>query len=110
MYIRMKAKYYFGVSNSNVPIADDPVLSRCIKEQQRRPLKEDFDAGKISKEIYNKKRKALLSRQNNRQPPKLLTLELKHGDLVVMHGAELQKYYEVRHIQWDDYALSGPFV
>lgn len=98
MYIRMKAKYYFGVSNSNVPTPDDPVLSHCVKEEQRRSLKKDFEAGRITKDGYNSRRKAMLHRLNKKQPPKLLTLELKHRDLVVMHGADLQKYYEVRHI------------
>lgn len=99
MYIRMKAKYYFGVSNSNVPTPDDPVLPRCVREEQRRSLKEEFEADLITKDVYNKRRKAMLQRSDTKQPPKLMTLELKHGDLVVMHGAELQKYYEVRHIQ-----------
>jgi hypothetical protein len=100
MFIRMKAKYYFGVTNANVPTAGDPVLSRCVKEVQRRSLKEDFEAGKITEDDYDKKRKTLLHRgQSKGNPPRLLALELNHGDLIVMHGAELQKYYEVRHIQ-----------
>ncbi|KAF3396404.1 hypothetical protein F1880_006750 [Penicillium rolfsii] len=94
MYIRMKGKYYFGVSHSNTPTPCDPVLSGCVQEEKRQSLKEDFEAGRITKDVYNKRRKAMLYRLDNKQPPKLLTLELKHGDLVVMHGAKLQKYFE----------------
>ena len=28
----------------------------------------------------------------------MLSLELRHGDLIVMHGGDLQKYFEVCHI------------
>lgn len=100
MYVRMKYKYYFGLSSGNgVPTPHDPVLPGCRKEDERQSLKEQFEAGQITKEEYKDQRKTLLSREKKGDPPKLLTLELKHGDLIVMHGAELQKYYEVRHIQ-----------
>ena len=31
----------------------------------------------------------------NSEPPVLLDLKLRHGDIVVMHGSDIQKYFEV---------------
>ncbi len=101
MHIRMKYKYYFGVSSSknSPPTPDDPVLPGCWKEDERRPLKAQFEAGLITKDDYDSQRKALLGgKKPSREPPKMLSLELRHGDLIVMHGADLQKYFEVWHI------------
>jgi hypothetical protein len=95
----MKEKYYFGVSPKNVPTAEDPVLFGCAKEEERRSLKNKFDAGQITAKDYAAQRKALLRKVRlNGKSPKLLTLELKHGDLIVMHGAHLQTYHEVCQI------------
>ncbi|KAJ5381780.1 uncharacterized protein N7496_004208 [Penicillium cataractarum] len=94
MHIRMKDKYYFGISKSHVATSDDPVLPGCINEKERRSLKKSFDKGQITAEDFAAQRVAMLRRPGSRHSPKLLSLELKHGDLVVMHGAALQKYYE----------------
>lgn len=99
MHIRMKNKYYFGISNAGVPTPDDPVLPGCSKEKERRSLKKKFDKHQITKDDYAAQRVAMLPKPGSRHAPRLLSLELKHGDLIVMHGAALQKYYEVRHIQ-----------
>ncbi len=94
MMIRMKAKYYFGITKSGVynPLA--PVLPGCKGYAERVEL--NSLNGKISKEAFEEAKKTLC--KNLRQvgsPPPLLTMYIKHGDMIVMHGAEMQKYYEV---------------
>lgn len=95
MKFRMKAKYYHGYTKSkNNLLADDPVLPNCHNEERRRSLKADFEAGKIDQERYNEERKKLPI-SKSREAPAMIKLELNHGDIVVMHGENLQKYYEV---------------
>ena len=36
-----------------------------------------------------------LKKSRAQNGPALITLELKHGDMIVMHGEEIQKYFEV---------------
>lgn len=94
----MKAKYYLGISKNGIPTSDDPVLPGCLEEEERRPLLEAFKAGQITKKQYIEKLKALLVKKKG-NAPSFLTLVLQHGDLIVMHGAGLQKYYEVCRTQ-----------
>lgn len=103
MEIRMKTKYYHGYRynrsrlGSYHPVLDDPVLQGCKHEDERRDLKEQYSGNMISKAEYDDARVQLFAdkRYQNSTPPVLIRMELKHGDLVVMHGADLQKYYEV---------------
>lgn len=97
MYIRMKYKYYQGFSKAKKLLDDDPVLEGCKFEDQRRTLKEQLMTGEITKETYDILRGNVLFKhgRNGEAPPKI-KMELNHGDLVVMHGENLQKYYEVK--------------
>ncbi|KAJ5177083.1 uncharacterized protein N7482_002960 [Penicillium canariense] len=95
MCIRMKAKYYNGATKANVPLAIDPVLGGCNGEQERRLLKDEFEAGQLTEEEYRAEREGMLRTLKSRaNPPDMIKLELQHGDMVVMHGADLQKYFE----------------
>lgn len=104
MRIRMKAKYYHGHGIAGAKakakdcklLRDDPVLQNCKHEGERQALKEQYDAGEITRAQYDEARTKIFQQDKKYgQPPILIDMHLKHGDLVVMHGAELQKYYEV---------------
>lgn len=93
MMIRMKAAYYSGKTKAGKydPLA--PVLPGCKGYEERLQLnalygkvaREEFEAAKAR--MYEK-----IGRIGN--PPILLTMQLNHGDMVVMHGEAMQKYYE----------------
>lgn len=94
MYLRMKATHYWGISKSRVydPLA--PVLPGCYKERERRALNAKF--GTISDAAFEAEKNAIFDSCTRRAAtPVLLTVYLHHGDVVIMHGAEMQKYYEV---------------
>lgn len=94
MTIRMKYKYFNGLSKAKVVLNDDPVLEHCRFEKERQELKEQFKTGAISKETYDTLRKEVLKGSKAQEAPPIIKIELHHGDLLVMHGEDLQKYYE----------------
>jgi len=96
MYIRMKYKYYHGFSKVRKLLDDDPVLQGCRFESERSTLKEQFKTGEITKDAYDAlRREVLFKHGRNGEAPPIIKMVLNHGDLVVMHGEKLQKYYEV---------------
>lgn len=98
MYMRMKYKYYHGYSKAKKLLDDDPVLPGCRHEHPRRMLKQQFQAGDISRSVYDVLRRETLFQRSSRnrtgEAPPVVRMILHHGDLVVMHGEALQKYYE----------------
>ena len=98
MYIRMKYKYYHGFSKAKKVLDDDPVLPCCKFEDQRRTLKDQFTRGQITRAEYEKLRLGATKNTRTGDAPPCIKMELNHGDLVVMHGEKLQKYYEVKYI------------
>lgn len=95
MYLRMKYKYYHGYSKAKKLLDDDPVLPGCKYEHPRRMLKQQFLAGGIPKPVYDAlRRETLFQRSRSGEAPPVVKMVLHHGDLVVMHGESLQKYYE----------------
>ncbi|KAJ5138753.1 Oxoglutarate/iron-dependent dioxygenase [Penicillium bovifimosum] len=104
MWIRMKYKHFNGHTRrvdagdgkavSGSVLQEDPVLKGCRLEDERRALKERFGAGEISQDEYDNSRRTLFAIQKGKQAPPAIKLELHHGDLVVMHGENLQRYYE----------------
>lgn len=104
MRIRMKSKFYHGHtgpgrgarSRTYKVLRDDPVLQSCRHEDQRRALKQQYESGEITEAQYEDARTEIFQQDTKYgRPPVLIDMRLKHGDLVVMHGGELQKYYEV---------------
>ena len=96
MYIRMKYKYHHGFSKARKLLDDDPVLQGCRSESERRTLKEQFKAGEITVDTYDAlRREVLLKHGRNGEASPTIKMTVNHGDLVVMHGEKLQKYYEV---------------
>ncbi|KAL1851225.1 hypothetical protein Plec18170_006550 [Paecilomyces lecythidis] len=92
MSLRMKYKYYYGCSKLKNLIAEDPVLDHCCQQEKRAMLKDQFLRGEITEEFYAKQRRALIGVK--REPPTFIKMSIHHGDFVVMHGENLQKYYE----------------
>ncbi|KAJ5087716.1 hypothetical protein N7456_011332 [Penicillium angulare] len=97
MTLRMKAKYFHGQTSSNCITKGDPVLKGCRLEEERRALREELDLGIKDQQAYEEALKALF-RQNPKKTtgmaPVAVTMNLHHGDMVVMNGALLQRYYE----------------
>lgn len=99
MKIRMKHQYYNGQSRRGVLLKNDIVLPNCTNEKQRRKWKDQFENGTITKEVYDRRRTTLFRKQRlTGESPTQIQLDLQHGDLVVMHGEDLQKCYEVREV------------
>ena len=112
MTLRMKSRYYTGLTGGGTYSPSDPVLPGCRLEGKRKKLNslygqissEAFDAEveKMYKEAKNEVKKGARKgvedgdENDSGINPTLLSMMLEHGDIVVMHGAEMQKYYEVR--------------
>lgn len=96
MLIRMKYKYYNGISKAKKVLDDDPVLEGCQLEEHRRELKNKLHSGVISRKEYEQQRQEVSKKRRGTEALPFIKLELHHGDLVVMHGEKLQKYFEVR--------------
>ncbi|GAB1207080.1 hypothetical protein APSETT445_005787 [Aspergillus pseudonomiae] len=95
MQIRMKSKYYKGQSSRNVLLENDPVLPGCLFQPQRQAWKTEFEDGVITQAKYDKRRNEFFKRNRTRGEAKpCIKLDLHHGDMVVMHGENLQRYYE----------------
>ncbi|KAL4810841.1 hypothetical protein BDV18DRAFT_2688 [Aspergillus unguis] len=98
MSIRMKYKYYHGFTKSNKGevIADDPVLPNCENYQERQHLKEQLLNGSLSSDAYKAAWLDSYKQVKTRKisPPDIIKMNLNHGDMVVMHGEDVQKYYE----------------
>ncbi|KAH2927129.1 hypothetical protein KXW15_001781 [Aspergillus fumigatus] len=94
MSIRMKYKYYNGLSKTKTLLKDDPVLVGCRMEAERRSLKGQLANGEIDRTTYDSLRRKTLQKGKCGEAPIEIKMELNHGDLVVMHGENLQKYYE----------------
>ena len=95
----MKENYYHPKMMRDVSKYNpaEPVLEGSKLWEARRALNEQF--GSLSSELFDKKKAKLYAQwgelKGGRKSPMLLSLKLKHGDFMVMHGADIQKYYEV---------------
>ncbi|KAJ5786325.1 uncharacterized protein N7503_011537 [Penicillium pulvis] len=95
MKIRMKHQYYNGQSRRGVLLKKDIILPNCTNEKQRQKWKDQFENGTITKGVYDRRRTTLFRKQRlTGESPIQIQLDLQHGDLVVMHGEDLQKCYE----------------
>ncbi|KAL9119086.1 MAG: hypothetical protein Q9187_004357, partial [Circinaria calcarea] len=94
MLIRMKERYWKGLTKNNKYNPKERVVPGAALEQERTVL--NALHGKISDEEFERRRTKLynanISTVRSHKP--VLTMPLKHGDIVVMHGAEMQKYFE----------------
>ena len=97
MRVRMKARHYHGVSAAGV-YDDAPPLPGCQHYAARKARHADLAALKTKDaQAYQTARKKLpqeLKLKSRGNAKEVLTMQLGHGDVVVMHGAQLQRYYE----------------
>lgn len=100
MNFKMKSKHWIakGLTAGNY----DPklwVVPGCQASKERIAVNELFKAGRM--EEYEAAKKELFkllnkdSEKRRKNGPIVLTLELRHGDMVVMHGEQIQEIYEV---------------
>ncbi|EAS30635.2 uncharacterized protein CIMG_11674 [Coccidioides immitis RS] len=93
MLIRMKGKYFRVPEPKKKNIApNDLVLPGCAMEKERRELKMLYENEGITCAEYWDALARLKSSRKEAKP--MCSLDLHHGDMVVMHGANLQKYFE----------------
>ena len=96
MTMRMKERYWKGFTKSLNYNPHEPVLPGAALEDERRELNALY--GTISAEEFDQRQKAIYKKglaTLRKKAPVLLKMPLDHGSIVVMHGAEMQKYYEV---------------
>ncbi|KAI9812295.1 MAG: hypothetical protein M1827_004744 [Pycnora praestabilis] len=98
MKIRMKGKYYTGLSNGGTYL-DEPPLEGSLNYQARKKAHGSLDSivnGAARKEraegIRNQLK--LSNKKGKAGGPDVVSMYLRHGDIVIMHGEKIQKYYE----------------
>ncbi|KAJ4334403.1 hypothetical protein N0V95_009181 [Ascochyta clinopodiicola] len=115
MRIRLKAKHHLGVSTAGV-YTDALPLPGCNNYTSRLAAHDDLQALKSSDpKSYRKRLKELPKEMNLKtsgNAKDVLKMEVAHGDVVVMHGAQLQKYYEhaVEHSGKLRFALTCRYI
>jgi alkylated DNA repair dioxygenase AlkB len=116
MRIRMKARHYHGVSSVAGLYDDAAPIPGCQHYDARLALQPSLEALKKSdSKAYNARRKQIpkqLGLNNRGTARDALTMQLGHGDIVIMHGADVQKYYEhaVEHSGKLRFALTCRYI
>lgn len=115
MRIRMKARHFHGCSSANVYDASPP-LPGCQSYTERVALHASLSSLKTSDpKAYRARLKEIpkeLGLRASGNAKDVLRMELGHGDVVVMHGAEVQRYYEhaVEHAGKLRFAVTCRFI
>lgn len=116
MRIRMKARHYHGVSSVASLYDDAAPVPGCQQYEARLALQPALDVLKRSDtKAWNARRKQIpkqLGLTHRGTARDVLTMQLGHGDIVVMHGADVQKYYEhaVEHAGKLRFALTCRYI
>lgn len=106
MKFAMKGMYWTGQKHNSgsklVVTPDDPNLPGCLKGEERRALRAKLERGELTAEAYEAQLKEVVrgnkvSRDN--VSPVLLRLVIPHGGYMIMHGENMQKYYQVSDIK-----------
>ena len=95
MKIRMKDEFFTGVSKGGHYDPEAPILPGCLEPEYRHQLNLTF-AGQstVRKDHLDIKELRTRLRTQKRHCKPMIEMILNHGDMVVMHGADIQKYYE----------------
>ncbi|CAN9477329.1 unnamed protein product [Alternaria alternata] len=116
MRIRMKARHYHGVSSVAGLYDDAAPIPGCQQYEARLALQPALDVLRRSDtKAWNARRKQIpkqLGLTHRGTARDVLTMQLGHGDIVVMHGADVQKYYEhaVEHAGKLRFALTCRYI
>jgi hypothetical protein len=98
MKLRMKDKYYFGVSKTK-NYTDATPIPGCLHYDKRVAAHAELEGLRDDKKALTDKKKEIVEKlglQPGRSPKEILSLHLSHGDIIIMHGEALQTYFEVR--------------
>jgi hypothetical protein len=115
MRIRMKSRPYHGCSAAGV-YDDSTPLPGCQHYEARLALHADLQALKTrDAKAYRARLKQIpkdLKLKSSGHAKDVLRIEVAHGDVVVMHGREVQKYYEhaVEHAGKLRFALTCRYI
>lgn len=97
MRIRMKARHHNGVSNAGVYDAQYP-LPGCTEYQKRVDIYPELQKLEAQdRKAYTQRLKEIPKQRGLKsggQAREAITMTVGHGDIVIMHGAQLQKFYE----------------
>ena len=90
---RVKDKFFSGFKAAGHKNYDSalPVIGLCYKPEVRKAINQN--ANGMSQAKLDKVAKDALS--GCKKSPTFLKMKLRHGDFMVMHGADMQKYTEV---------------
>lgn len=98
MTIRMKERYYSARRIKFDPYDPNaPVIEGCQLYEKRRELNARIKGGcsdRVRRAHQAKLRKEV-QKISRSSAPVILNMRLHHGDMVVMHGSDMQKYFEV---------------
>lgn len=95
MRLRMKGKHFRGASKMGVWVEDEPMPS-CEHYEERKAAWQELQ--NMDKKAAAARKKTLpteLKLRKTGDAPVVIQMHLGHGDIVIMHGAKIQKYYEV---------------
>lgn len=98
MTIRMKERYYSGKKIKFDPYDHNaPVIEGCQFYEKRLELNTLHKNGGSSRVLRAREAKLrrMVQEDGRTSAPVILNMRLHHGDMVVMHGSEMQKYFEV---------------
>lgn len=116
MRVRLKQKHHLGVSNAGI-YTDTPPVRGCMQNDARRRLVSELSdlKAKMSPSEYRKRLKEIpkeLELKASGNAKDILTMRFAHGDVVLMHGEALQRYYEysIEHAGKLRFALSCRYV
>ncbi|KAI9884066.1 MAG: hypothetical protein M1823_004156 [Watsoniomyces obsoletus] len=89
---RMKKTPYWGISKGGVLRLEECPVAGCQHYEERQQY---FDGDEeMSREDREDLEEKVRGSQSQRNAPVALSITLRHGDIMVMHGADIQKYYE----------------
>ena len=108
MHMRMKAKYYYGVTQSGQLMDEAPVTSGVLPAEKHRTrvqawqeLQQHHGTGRQAKRKEIAAKYGMKSAPKNASTPDLVTVTLGHGDIVIMDGYDVQKYLEHKVVAED---------
>ncbi|PVH95757.1 hypothetical protein DM02DRAFT_570729 [Periconia macrospinosa] len=115
MRIRMKSRYFSGVSKAGIYDSELP-LPGCLQYEKRMDLYQGLcDLQSQDRKAYNERLRQIPKELGLKGGPlakDAITMTVSHGDIVIMHGAQLQKYYEhsVDHMGKLRFALTCRYI
>ena len=100
MKIKMQEKHYRGFTGAGTFVDNLPPLPNSLCYEKRMRAYHELQVLKTTdRAAYNAKKKTLpkelglTGKETRKSAPEILKMRLNHGDIVIMHGALLQRYY-----------------